>query len=63
MIIAVGCDHAGFPLKDQVIQIVRSLKHEVLDCGRWRCSRATIIRIMHWLWPKQCAAARRSGAL
>jgi ribose 5-phosphate isomerase B len=33
MIIAVGCDHAGFPLKEHVIEIIRSLKHEVLDCG------------------------------
>ena len=33
MIIAVGCDHAGFPLKAHVIDIIRLLKHEVLDCG------------------------------
>src|SRR4051812_3084806 len=33
MIVAVGCDHAGFPLKDHVIGIIRSLKHDVLDCG------------------------------
>jgi ribose 5-phosphate isomerase B len=33
MIIAVGCDHAGFPLKQHVIVQVRNAGHEVLDCG------------------------------
>jgi ribose 5-phosphate isomerase B len=33
MIIAVGCDHAGFPLKQLVITQVRNSGHEVLDCG------------------------------
>lgn len=33
MIIAVGCDHAGFPLKDHVVNLVKSLGHDVLDCG------------------------------
>jgi ribose 5-phosphate isomerase B len=33
MIIAIGCDHAGFPLKEHVIEIIRLLKHDVLDCG------------------------------
>lgn len=33
MIIALGCDHAGFPLKDHVQRVVRATGHEVLDCG------------------------------
>lgn len=33
MKIAVGCDHAGFPLKNTVIEVVRQLGHEVIDCG------------------------------
>jgi ribose 5-phosphate isomerase B len=33
MIIAVGCDHAGFPLKQHVMTQVRGAGHEVLDCG------------------------------
>jgi ribose 5-phosphate isomerase B len=33
MIIAVGCDHAGFPLKEHVIEQIRGAGHEVLDCG------------------------------
>jgi ribose 5-phosphate isomerase B len=33
MIIAVGTDHAGFPLKEAVLQAIRSASHEVLDCG------------------------------
>jgi RpiB/LacA/LacB family sugar-phosphate isomerase len=33
MIIAVACDHAGFPLKQTVIEMVQTLGHEVLDLG------------------------------
>lgn len=33
MKIAVGCDHAGFPLKDLVIEAIRCAGHEVLDLG------------------------------
>ncbi len=33
MRVAVGCDHAGFPLKDLVIETVRQAGHEVLDLG------------------------------
>ena len=33
MIIAVACDHAGFPLKDVVLDVVRASGHEVLDLG------------------------------
>ena len=33
MKIAVAADHAGFPLKAAVIEVVRSAGHEVLDLG------------------------------
>ncbi len=33
MKIAVGCDHAGFPLKDTVIESVIAAGHEVIDVG------------------------------
>jgi ribose 5-phosphate isomerase B len=33
MKIAIGCDHAGFPLKQTVIDSVQSLGHEVIDVG------------------------------
>ncbi|HCK65652.1 MAG TPA: ribose-5-phosphate isomerase, partial [Anaerolineae bacterium] len=33
MKIAVGCDHAGFPLKQTVIDSVQALGHEVIDVG------------------------------
>jgi len=33
MKIAVGCDHAGFPLKNIVIESVRAAGHEVIDVG------------------------------
>lgn len=33
MKIAVGADHAGFPLKDPIVDTIRSAGHEVVDCG------------------------------
>ncbi len=36
MIIAVGCDHAGFPLKATVTDALRAAGHEILDCGAER---------------------------
>ena len=33
MKIAIGGDHAGFPLKGTVIRILRSWNHDVKDCG------------------------------
>jgi ribose 5-phosphate isomerase B len=35
MKIAVGCDHAGFPLKDAVIESVKAAGHEVIDVGTY----------------------------
>lgn len=33
MKVAVGFDHAGFPLREEVLATVRALGHEVLDMG------------------------------
>jgi ribose 5-phosphate isomerase B len=33
MKIAIGGDHAGFPLKGHVIDVVKELGHEVTNCG------------------------------
>jgi ribose 5-phosphate isomerase B len=33
MKIAVGTDHAGFPLKDRLVDAMREAGHEVVDCG------------------------------
>jgi ribose 5-phosphate isomerase B len=33
MNIAIAADHAGFPLKDRMIAVARSLGHEVTDLG------------------------------
>jgi len=35
MKIAVGCDHAGFPLKNVLIESVRAAGHEVIDVGTY----------------------------
>lgn len=33
MKVALGADHAGFPLKDAVRKAIEVLGHEVIDCG------------------------------
>lgn len=40
MKIAIGCDHAGFPLKQTVADKAKALGHEVIDCGVFTCDRA-----------------------
>lgn len=35
MKIAIGCDHAGFPLKATIIRHIESLGHEVTDYGSY----------------------------
>ncbi len=31
--IAIGCDHAGFPLKDGIVKLIKKRGYEVLDFG------------------------------
>ena len=35
MPLAIGCDHAGFPMKGPVIEILKSWGHGVKDCGTY----------------------------
>ena len=35
MKIAVGADHAGLPLKDDIIEVIEGLGHEVIDLGAY----------------------------
>ena len=37
MKIAIGGDHAGFPLKSELIPLIEELGHEVVDCGTNSC--------------------------
>ena len=39
MKIAIGCDHAGFALKETVLNVLKKQKHTVLDCGTDSCER------------------------
>ena len=38
MIIAVGSDHAGFELKQDLLEQVRALGYQTLDCGTDSCA-------------------------
>ncbi|HKW08928.1 MAG TPA: ribose 5-phosphate isomerase B [Gemmatimonadaceae bacterium] len=33
MKVAVGADHAGFPLKEKLVDTIREAGHQVIDCG------------------------------
>ena len=33
MIVAVGFDHAGLPIKERIVQAIVGAGHQVLDCG------------------------------
>ncbi|QQE12915.1 ribose 5-phosphate isomerase B [Planctomycetota bacterium] len=33
MKVAIACDHGGFPLKQELIEVIKSLGHEVVDLG------------------------------
>ena len=33
MKIAVGCDHAGYPLKEAILRALKKMNHTALDCG------------------------------
>ena len=39
MKIAIGCDHAGFALKEAVLQVLSEQGHTVIDCGTHSCER------------------------
>lgn len=33
MLIAIACDHAGFPLKEEVTRVITGMGHQVVDLG------------------------------
>jgi ribose 5-phosphate isomerase B len=35
MTIVVGSDHAGFPLKGEILEALKAAKHDVLDVGSY----------------------------
>lgn len=39
MKVAVACDHAGFELKETVLNTIKELGHETVDCGTCDCER------------------------
>ena len=54
MRIAIGCDHAGFPLKQELVAYLREGGHEVHDLGTDSEERVD--------YPSFCAAAAREVA-
>ncbi|HOH18271.1 MAG TPA: ribose 5-phosphate isomerase B, partial [Bacilli bacterium] len=39
MIISIACDHGGFPLKTELVKILRAKNYEVLDRGSYDLNR------------------------
>src|SRR5690606_20584734 len=35
MKIAIGCDHGGYPLKQEIIKLIKEMGHEVEDFGTY----------------------------
>lgn len=35
MIVAIGCDHAGYALKARIFRAIEEAGHELLDCGAY----------------------------
>ena len=33
MKIAIGCDHGGFSLKEEVVHLIEEMGHQLVDCG------------------------------
>ena len=73
MRVVIGSDHAGWPLKNAVIEHVRSLGHEVVDVGsfddkpvdfpdiaRALTQKSTPARLSAASWSAARASARRS---
>lgn len=58
MRIAIACDHAGFPLKNAVIEIVASAGHEVLDFGTDSCEPVDYPDVVE----KACRALQKGKA-
>ena len=54
MRIAIGCDHAGFPLKQDLVPFLESEGHEIVDCGTDSTEPVD--------YPGFCAAAARAVA-
>jgi len=38
MKIAIGSDHAGFGLKEDVLELLKGLNHDIVDCGTYNTS-------------------------
>jgi ribose 5-phosphate isomerase B len=58
MILAVGCDHAGFPMKAPLLQYLRDAGHVVTDCGSYDPDPADFPDIARLV----CAAVRTGAA-
>ena len=38
MRIAVGSDHRGYSVKENLVQLLKKMEHEVVDCGTHDCN-------------------------
>jgi ribose 5-phosphate isomerase B len=63
MSLAIGCDHAGFPLKGPVITLVKSWGHDVKDCGTFTDAPVDFPDIAQKVCDEVLAGRARRGIL
>ena len=63
MKVAIGFDHAGFPLKETVVNTVKALGHEVIDCGTNSCERADYPDYAHKVAQQVASGQAQRGIL
>ena len=61
MKIAVASDHAGYPLKDMVVDLVGGIGHKVLDLGPTKSILSTITPITPATWVRRSSTATPSA--
>ena len=62
MRVAVGADHGGFDMKNELAKLLASEGHEIVDFGNKSTTPTTTIRILPYLWLELWLAEMWSAA-
>ncbi len=56
-VVAIGADHGGFEMKAALIETLKELKYDPLDCGTFN-KEAVDYPILPWRLPNRCAQGK-----